>query len=126
MKISEAIQEVDNLKPNEYGYEDKINWLSRLDRQIKLEIYDTHELLEDEAEIELNGYTADTPSDTELLVPAPYDEMYVHYLAAQIDYYNREYDGFQATNAMFGTCYDSFRNKYNATHRPKSTKKIYF
>ena len=125
MTISDAINEVNNLKPNEYGSEEKIKWLLRLDQQIKQELCDTHDYNDGESEPTLENYDSSHLS-TVLLVPAPYDEMYVHYLAAQIDYYNREYDGFQATNAMFGTCYDSFRNKYNATHRPKTTKKIYF
>ena len=53
MKIIEAIQKVDALKPNNYSQEDKIKWLSTLDGVIKREIIDTHEGASD---IVFNGY----------------------------------------------------------------------
>lgn len=124
MTISEAINEVNNLKPNEYGAEEKIKWLFRLDQQIKQEICDAHAYNEGESAT-VENYDSEHMS-TVLLVPAPYDELYIHYLAAQIDYYNREYEGFSATNALFQSCYDSFRNRYNATHTPLTAKKTYF
>lgn len=125
MKVIDAINEVDNLKANMYTLQDKIKWLSRLDRRIKLEIIDTHELIDSEEEISFDGYG---PEDTEaeLLVGEPYAEMYIHWLEAQIDYNNMEYDGFNAANAMFDSVYSSFRNAYNASHMAKGHKRAYF
>lgn len=125
MTIIEAINEVNNLKPNDYGNEDKIKWLYRLDQQIKQEICDTHRYNEGETEPTLENYDSQH-TNTVLLVPAPYDELYIHFLAAQIDYYNREYDGFNATNAMYTAVLGSFRNRYNATHRPLFDRKKYY
>lgn len=122
MTVSEAINEINTLKPNSYGDEEKTHWLERLDGQIRREILDTHFPAEGETIPEEAEYTG----ETELLTPAPYDELYVHYLAAQIDYYNREYEAFNATNAMFDVCYASFRNKVNATHRPRSASMVYY
>ena len=122
MTVSEVIERVNGLKPNEYGSEEKIKWLRQLDEQIKQEIIDRHVLRD--------GESADLPSSysalSELLVPAPYSEMYIHHLAAQIDYFNREYDGFNSTRAMFDACYSAFRNHFHATHRPLSTEKIFY
>jgi hypothetical protein len=122
MTVSEAINEINTLKPNSYGDEEKTRWLERLDGQIRREILDTH-FPNDGESIPAEG---DYDGDTELLALAPYDELYVHYLAAQIDYYNREYEAFNATNAMFDACYASFRNKVNATHRPRSASMVYY
>ena len=122
MTVSEAINEVNTLKPNSYGDEEKTRWLSRLDGQIRREILDTHFPAEGETIPEEADYTGETA----LLAPAPYDELYVHYLAAQIDYYNREYWAFNASNAMFEACFSRFRNHYNAARRPRSTEKTFF
>ena len=50
MTINQAINEVNNLKPNMYGVPLKIKWLSRLDRRIFEEILLTHELRKKEKE----------------------------------------------------------------------------
>lgn len=126
MTIREAITEADNLKPNMYQDPDKIRWLSRLDGRIMGEIISTHEFNEGEEPPEFDGYTPDTSDDTELLVPAPYDEIYIRWLEAQIDYANREFDSFNASNAMFDSVYTAFRNAYNKTHMPKGHRRIYY
>ena len=125
MKVIEAINEVDNLKANMFTLQDKIKWLSRLDLRIKEQIIDKYEYNEGEEEVTFSGYGPDD-TEAELLVGEPYAEMYIHWLEAQIDYNNTEYDGFNAANAMFESVYSSFRNAYNASHLPKGRKRIYF
>ena len=125
MKINEAISEADNLKPNAYAQEDKIRWLSRLDARIFREIIGTHERNADEEEISFTGYGADD-GETELLVGEPYDELYIHWLEAQIDYNNMEYEAFNNSNAMFEGVYIAFRNAYHQAHMPKGTRKIFY
>ena len=125
MTIREAITEADNLKPNMYQDPDKIRWLSRLDRRIYNEILLTHELNDGETLPEFTGY-GETDNEEELLVGEPYDELYIHWLEAQIDYADMEYDGFNAANAVFEGVYSAFRNAYNASHMPKGKSKIYF
>ena len=87
MTIIEAINHIDSLKPNSYTQADKIIWLSNLDGIIKNEIIDTHEGSEN---VTFDGYNAETALDTVLLVPAPYDDVYIKWLEAQIDYANGE------------------------------------
>lgn len=125
MKIEDAIAEVDSLKPNMFEEKEKIKWLSRLDRRIYEEIILTHEYNDGEEEVSFSGYTADD-NEAELLVGEPYDELYTHWLEAQIDYNNMEYESFNASNALFESTYSAFRNAYNRSHMPKSVKKNYF
>ena len=125
MKISEAIAEVDNLKPNMYGTKDKIKWLSRLDARIYQEIVQTHERNEGEEDITFTPYT-ENDTDKELLVAQPYDEIYVRWLEAQIDYSKMEYDSFNNSNAMFEAVFTQFRNAHNRCHKPKGETKIYY
>ena len=115
MKIIEAINSIDAVKPNNYTQVEKIEWLSRLDWQIKREIVDTHE--DGEAMI-FDGYTKETPLETELVVPAPYDEVYLKWLEAQIDYANGEYGKFNNSIVMYNTAYSAFEKWYNRNHVP--------
>ena len=117
MTIMEAIGRLDALKFNTYTQADKIEWLSRLDSTIKKQIIDTHEGGEG---ISFNGYTEATPVDTVLLVPAPFDEVYLRWMEAQIDYHNGEYDKFNASIIMYNTAYEAFANYYKREHMPIS------
>lgn len=123
MTISEAIARTDALKPNDYTQNEKIQWLSRADWQIKNEIIDTHEGAED---VTFNGYTGTTPTDTELLAGEPYDELYIAWLMAQIDYFNSEYAKYNQNITKFNDTYYAFSKDYNRTHMPKETKIKYF
>ena len=123
MTIIEAIGMIDTLKPNTYTQEDKIKWLSNLDTSIKKEIIDTHEGGE---AIEFNGYDVNTPLDTELLAEAPYDEMYVFCLEAQIDYANGEYGKYNNSKTAFNSTLSSFQNYYNRKHMPLTQGLKYF
>lgn len=125
MKIADAIAEVDNLKPNMYGKKEKIKWLSRLDARIFEEIVKTHEYNEGEEEVSFTPY-GENDEEAVLLAAEPYDEMYVHWLEAQIDYNNMELDNFNNSNAMFEAIFNLFRNAYNRTHMPKGAQKIYY
>lgn len=125
MKISEAIAEVDATKINTYSVIQKIKWLSRLDNKIYNEIICTHEYNEGETEVTFDGYD-ETDEDTELIVGEPYAEMYVRWLEAQIDYNNMEYDAFNNCNAVFESIYSAFRNAYNQSHKPVTSRNNYF
>lgn len=80
MKIIEAINQIDSQKPNTYSYNEKLSWLSRLDFMVKRLIIDTHEGGDD---VEFTGYDASTDQNTEMLVPAPFDEMYISWFMTQ-------------------------------------------
>lgn len=117
MKIIEVITHVDSVKPNNYQLAEKIRWLSEIDGLIKSEIIDTHVGGE---KIHFSGYTEETDVDTELLVPAPYDEIYIRYLEMQIDYANNEYGKYNNSMMMYNTAYNAYLLYYNRNHLPKS------
>lgn len=125
MTIHEAIAEVDSLKPNMFSEGEKIKWLSRLDARIYEKIILTHEYNDGEEEVEFDGYK-EGDGEVELIVGQPYDEMYIRWLEAQIDYNNMEYDNFNNANMMFEAIYSNFRNAYNQSHLPKSSRKIFY
>ena len=123
MKIIEALNRIDSLKHNTYTQNEKVAWLSRLDSMVKRLIVDTHE---DGEGITFTGYDDTTDLQTELLVPAPFDEMYLRWLEAQIDYTNGEYDKYNNSILMYQTAYDGYANYYNRNHMPKGKKMKFF
>lgn len=123
MTIEEAITRIDALKPNTYTQEEKIEWLSVVDGIVKRLVIDTHEGAED---VVFEGYTPDTPLDTELIVGHPYDEMYIDWLEARIDYYNAEYIRYNNSITKYNDMYQAFANDYNRTHMPNGHKIKFF
>lgn len=123
MNIMAALHRIDSIKPNSYSQSEKIYWLSTLDGIIKQEIIDTHEGAEN---VVFNGYTENTDLNTILLVPAPYDEIYLFWLQAKIDYWNSEYGKYNNSIALYNEAYSTFEKYYNRTHKPKNGRKFKF
>ena len=123
MTIIEAINRIDMLKPNNYSQPDKIAWLSTLDGIIKKEIIDTHEGSEN---VTFVGYNSDTALDTILIVPEPYDDIYIKWLEAQIDYANADTKRYANSMIMYNTAYSAFERYYNRTNMPKGKTFKYF
>ena len=117
MKIIDAIQEIDNLKFNGFTQDQKVGWLSRLDNMVKTQIIDTHEGGEG---VSFTGYNEDTNLQTELLIPSPFDAVYLRWLEAQIDYSNGEIDKYNISITMFNTEFEAFEAWYHRYHMPKS------
>ena len=114
MTIDKAITSVNKTVPNTLERKTLIDWLSRVDWQIKVEILDNYV-----DEVEYNGYDADTKSDQELLVPAPYDEIYIRYLEAQIYRYLGENTKYNDCISEFNAIYRRFQAQYTRDHMPK-------
>ena len=107
MYISEAIETADKLKPNAYTREDKVKWLSDIDKQIFLEIIITHSPSEESENIRIDSFTGYGPEtdieNTKLLAPSPFDELYIHGLKRQIDLHNEEYSKYNNDCLLFNS-----------------------
>lgn len=124
MTIFEAIRRADELKPNRFSAEQKLNWLATLEGQIYNEIVLTHENLEGR---EYNGFDTGTDTATMLLAPSPYDDVYVFYLQAQIDLSNMEMQKYNNSKTLFNNAFMTLRDYWNRTHKPiQRTKAFYF
>jgi hypothetical protein len=117
MTLGQAISTIDARCHNVYEYSDKVRWLSELDGMIKLEIIDTHE---GGGETPFSGYKEGADEDTELLVPHPWDDLYIKWLESRIDYENKEFSRYNNSVSAFNAAYSAFAKWYNRTHMPKS------
>lgn len=103
MTPNKAIETVDRLKPNSYNEEDKLGWINELEGMVQRLVIQTDEVKE-------LAYPDDM--DKELLIPAPYDDVYGKFLEAKIDYYNREYDHYNNSAIVFETRYSEYKKDY--------------
>jgi hypothetical protein len=114
MKLTELIAHVDEIKPNAFDNDTKTRWVNQLEGRIQSEVF-----LWDVASLCVQyTYPETEEDDPELLVKAPYEEIYEHWLEARIDYANGEYDKYQNSMAMFEEVYHAFAAWFINTYHP--------
>lgn len=116
MTIQEAIDIIDTLKPNMFPRHQKVAWLNDLDGLVWREVMLTHEGIAPGATFD--GYDQETDIGANLLVQAPYTDVYKHYLAAQMDVANRETNEYAKDMVLFNNAWQTFCDYWNRTHTP--------
>mgnify|MGYP003207022830 FL=1 len=114
MKIAEVISTVDRLCNNKIDSTTKINWLRRLDRQIKEEVLDTHVKPEGYTEPDFENYGM----DTELIVPDIYGELYESFLKMKIALEHAEEERYAMEQTNYNNFYITYQAFYNRNHMP--------
>ena len=120
MKIFEAISLVDEMRVNTYGDDEKIRWLSWLDGQLYATVHLRHA-----NPPEFHSYECES-MDTELLVPYPFDQMYIWWLQAQMDLASGEVDRYNDDISTFNDLQDAFIAGYKRSHMPVSAGRFKF
>ena len=109
MTISEAISQTRKLSGNAVDDNTMCRWLSELDGRLMLDFYKGGEWM---------SYSLPDDEDHELLVPFPWDELYVHYLEAMVYYSNGELERYRNSYEMYNKKELDFRQWYARTHVP--------
>ena len=110
MTPNKAIEIVDRLKPNSYSEEEKLRWISELDGMVQRLVFQEDDVVQ---------YSYPNDMDRELLIPAPFDDVYALFLEAKIDYYNREYANYNNSATMFDAQFSEFKKAYIREHPAK-------
>ena len=123
MTAGEVIALVDALRPNQYGEEQKLRWLSTLDGQIQKELLEAYQ-----GELApFSGYNAGTElRTTNLLVPFPFDDLYLRYLVMRIDLEQGELERYNNDAAAFNRIWQSYAAHHGRTHDPLGEKRLRF
>ena len=116
MTIQQAMDKADAMKPNMMLETVKIGFLSEIEGKIHEEIIMTHEHTAEEETLPV--YDEDTDTSTEMLVPAPYDMVYVYWLMAQIDHLNQEMDKYNNDRGLFEDAWGNFADYWNRKKMP--------
>lgn len=126
MTLMELILKVDKLAPNDIEYDIKRSWVYSVYWQVIREIFEDSEgskdLSEYESNAESNGAVKYLKIGTDLLVDEPYDELYVHYMMAQINLSYDETDKYNKYMILYRDAFDEFAKSYRRKHRSKGVK----
>lgn len=120
MTINEVIAKSDFICPNTFDNKDKIYTLSQLDGMVKADIFDKYDT-DDGANF--SGYGVDD-IDVTLLIPFPFDNIYVSRLVAEMYRLLGENDEYNNWLVMFNTEWDSYERYYAQNHTQKAPVNI--
>ncbi len=109
MTISEAISQTRKLSGNAVDDNTMCRWLSELDGRLMLDFYKGSEWM---------SYSLPQDEDHELLVPFPWDELYVHYLEAMVYYSNGEFERYRNSYEMYNKKELDYRQWYARNQLP--------
>lgn len=109
--INKVIQSAMKLHPDSFPDSVKSRWISELDGKIMAETMYREDF---------KGYRYPEDADKELVVKAPYDNIYELYIIAMSDFYSGEFESYSASAIMFEQAYSEFRKNYLRNNMPPS------
>lgn len=109
MKIKEAIAFARKLSGNAIDDDTLCRWLSELDGRLMLDFYKGSEWM---------SYSVPQDEEHDLLIPFPWDEMYVHYLEAMVYYSNGEFERYRNSYEMYNKKELEYRQWYARNQFP--------
>lgn len=114
MTARELIARTDRLRPNTLPFEEKLKWLEELELRAFQEVILTHE---HEAGLTFRG---PGEGEGELLIPAPFREVYHYYLCMQMDLTGREMVMYNNDRALFENAWTAWQDHVNRSLMPES------
>lgn len=124
MTVEQAIRAADGMRPNNpYAPETKYRWLRECDALIRTQV------VVKSATGDYEGVGADYAGEemdelTELLAPAPYDALYPHYMAGQMDMALGESDRAANELAQYNALLNGFATWMRQTYMPAKQTKL--
>lgn len=110
-KIYNVLRYVDDIKPNRFTDDTKVQWLNEVEGYIQTEVM----ML---ALADVVQYDPEAHMHTELLVKPPHDKLYALYLCAMIDFANGEYDKYANTMQLYNEFLGEYIGWYTLHFRP--------
>lgn len=107
--LQQALTRIDAICPNAWDETAKLLWLNECESMIQTRILGT-------APEQCITYNADTDRSTKLLVPAPFDRLYVYYVIAMCDYAAHETAHYTDSMMLFNAALDEYAKWYQRTN----------
>ncbi len=107
--LQQALTRIDAICPNAWDETAKLLWLNECESMIQTRILGT-------APEQCITYDADTDRSTRLLVPAPFDRLYVYYVIAMCDYAAHETAHYADSMMLFNAALDEYAKWYQRTN----------
>ena len=107
--LQQALTRIDAICPNAWDETAKLLWLNECESMIQTRILGT-------VPEQCITYDADTDRSTKLLVPAPFDRLYVYYVIAMCDYAAHETAHYADSMMLFNAALDEYAKWYQRTN----------
>ena len=107
--LQQALSRIDAICPNAWDETAKLLWLNECESMIQTRILGT-------APEQCITYDADTDRSTKLLVPAPFDRLYVYYVIAMCDYAAHETAHYADSMMLFNAALDEYAKWYPVSY----------
>lgn len=125
MTVNEVITQLGSVKPHAFTDDVLCKWLSQLDGQLFEDVVKWHRFpLKQDEEGKLHPdypshgpYTEDDMEKV-LMIPAPYDDVYIKWLSAQIDYNNHDIGRYNNSMVMYNQALKSYTDWLNRNYLP--------
>ena len=118
MTIQKVIDKVLELKEGMLDEADIIECINEVELRATYMIINQSE---DGKNYSFTPYTSDTDKTTILLIPSPWDSLYVDYTCSQADYNFAEYQRYNNEISMFNAKFKEYDNYYRMEHKPKKS-----
>lgn len=110
--LQQALKRIDTICPNAWDDAAKLLWLNECESMIQTRILGI-------APGECVTYDVNSDRSTVLLVPAPFDRLYVYYVIAMCDYAAHETAHYADSMALFNAALDEYAKWYQRTTAPR-------
>lgn len=117
MIVSEAIEKVKERKPNAYEDHMLLDWLNEIEARVQRELFCT-------TPEGVFTYSIEEDMEKELLLPKPYDVLYLHYIIAMIEFNQQEYEAYNNTVELVNSTFLDAQKYYNQIYGSKKQLKI--
>ena len=104
---AQVLEQVDALVPNQYSRAEKLRWLAQAEGFVLREI------------CRVTGALPPLEEEAPLTVESPYDELYRHYVEAQIHYCNGEMNRYNSAAASWNNGLLAYRDHMCRTSSPQ-------
>ena len=101
MTIGTCMNLVDTMRPNGVEAAVKLRFLGEIEGKVRVELFG------EEPDVETD-FGVETPTDTVLSAPHPFDQLYPLYVMAMMDYLGGDVARYENGAALFNAAYQSY------------------
>ena len=115
MTLATLIARIQSLRPSQYDEVQLVDWINEVEAQVADEVINRAWA----DNVEFHPYDIAVDAERKLILPDEHCDVYLHYLAAKIDYWNGETDRYNNSAAMYAASWKSMASAYRRNHMPK-------
>lgn len=115
MKLGKVIETVNRIKGQQYDTEIMTSWINEIEGQAIDETVNRAEGFS----VEFKPFDYKNDMDAVLVIPDRFEDVYLNYIYAKIDFNNQDTERYNNDVAMFNAAYEAYSAWFRRTNMPK-------